>query len=447
MSKILIQNATIVNEDQIYNADLKISDGFIEQIGSNLGTRDADTFFNAEGLYLLPGVIDDQVHFREPGNTHKATIATESRAAVAGGTTSFMDMPNTNPQTVSQAELNHKMEIGKATSIANYAFFLGATNSNLEEIKKTDPKACPGIKIFMGSSTGNMLVDQGKALEDIFRESPVLIATHCEKPEIISANEQKAREKYGDDVPVSEHPNIRSREACVESSKIAFELAKKYHANLHILHLSTKEEVELLKEFQNTPFNDKKITAEACLPHLIFTDRDYDTLGTRIKCNPAVKTKEDQEALIWALKNNVIDLVATDHAPHLESEKNNTYFKAPSGIPVIQYSLISLLELYHRHQLSLQDIVRLTAHNVARRYRIADRGFIREGYRADLALVNLNSENTVTRDKLFSKCRWSPFEGRTFHSEIFATFVNGNPVYREGKIIEGISGEPLTFSR
>lgn len=447
MSKLLIKNATIVNEDQIYISDLKIVDGWIDQIGTNLSDQAVDQIIQAEGLHLLPGVIDDQVHFREPGNTHKATIATESRAAVAGGTTSFMDMPNTNPQTIDQEQFDHKMQIAQATSVANYGFFFGATNTNLEAIKKIDPKVCPGVKIFMGSSTGNMLVDQETTLESIFKESPVLIATHCEKPEIISKNEELARSKYGDDVPVSEHPLIRSREACLSSSKIAFELAKRYHTDLHILHLSTKEEVELLKEFQNVPFKDKYITAEACLPHLVFTDHDYRTLGTKIKCNPAVKTKEDQEALIWALKNNVVDLVATDHAPHLLSEKNNTYFKAPSGIPVIQYSLISLLELYHQNKLSLSDLVRLTSHNVARRYHIKERGFIEEGKRADLVLIDLNQSNTVTKDQLFSKCQWSPFENKTFKSKIIYTLVNGKIVYDHGKINDQILGQPLSFDR
>jgi dihydroorotase len=447
MSDLLIRNATIVNEDQIYNADVKISNGIIEQIGTNLSDSNVTETINADGLHLLPGVIDDQVHFREPGATHKATIASESRAAVAGGTTSFMDMPNTSPQTTDQEQFNAKLATAAATSVANYGFFLGATNSNLEEIKKVDPRKCPGIKIFMGSSTGNMLVDHQNVLEDIFRESPVLIATHCEKPEIISANEQKAREKYGEDVPVREHPNIRSRTACIESTRIAFNLAKKHHADLHILHLSTREEVELLSELKQIPFAEKHITAEACTPHIAFTDSDYEQLGTRIKCNPAVKTAGDRDALLWALKNNVVDLVATDHAPHLMEEKNNTYFKAPSGIPVIQHSLTLLLELYHEGRLTLADIVRLSSHNVARRYRICDRGFIREGYRADLVLVNLNTENTVTREQLFSKCRWSPFEGRTFHSSVYATLVNGAVIFREGKIVSDRRGEPLQFNR
>ena len=292
MSDLLIRNATIVNEDQIYNADVKISNGIIEQIGTNLSDSNVTETINADGLHLLPGVIDDQVHFREPGATHKATIASESRAAVAGGTTSFMDMPNTSPQTTDQEQFNAKLATAAATSVANYGFFLGATNSNLEEIKKVDPRKCPGIKIFMGSSTGNMLVDHQNVLEDIFRESPVLIATHCEKPEIISANEQKAREKYGEDVPVREHPNIRSRTACIESTRIAFNLAKKHHADLHILHLSTREEVELLSELKQIPFAEKHITAEACTPHIAFTDSDYEQLGTRIKCNAVGAQKQ-----------------------------------------------------------------------------------------------------------------------------------------------------------
>lgn len=447
MSKTLIRNAQIVNEDQIFCADVKISNDIIEQIGNNLGDQDVNNFVDAEGLYLLPGVIDDQVHFREPGNEHKATIASESRAAVAGGTTSFMDMPNTIPQTINKDEWEKKMQIGKKTSVANYGFFLGATNSNIDEIKNIDPKVCPGVKIFMGSSTGNMLVDNETTLENIFKESPVLIATHCEKPEIISENEAKARNKYGDDIPVCEHPNIRSREACLESSKIACSLAQKNHTDLHILHLSTKEEVEMLSQFMNVPFEEKYITAEACLPHLVFTNNDYNELGTKIKCNPAVKTCEDQNALIWGLKNNVISIIATDHAPHLETEKNNTYFKAPSGIPVIQHSLTALLEMCHEYKLSLGDVVRLTSHNVAKRYHIIDRGYIKEGYKADLVLVDMNKPNKVEKSSIISKCGWSPFENRIFQSKIISTFVNGNKVYDNGKIVDDNNGMPLMFNR
>lgn len=446
-NKILIENATVVNENKIFTTSVKISNQRIEQIGDNLSTHDVSTIINADGLYLIPGIIDDQVHFREPGNTHKATIGTESIAAVAGGTTTIMDMPNTNPQTTTIDAYNEKIQIGANSSLTNYGFFFGATNSNLEEIKQINPSKCPGIKVFMGSSTGNMLVDNELMLESIFKEAPTLIATHCEDQNIIKINEQQALSKYGENVPVKEHFKIRSHEACLSSSKKALELAEKFGANLHILHLSTKDEVQLLSKFKDIPLKDKKITAEVCIPHLTFTENDYDTLGTKIKCNPAVKTEEDQKALIQGLKDHVIDIIATDHAPHLIEEKNNSYFKAPSGIPMIQHTLMMLIELYKQNKLTLTEIVNATSHNVATRYHIKDRGFIREGYFADLVLLDINSQTTVTNKSLYYKCKWSPLENRIFTSKIITTFVNGYPVYNEGYLITDKYGLQLNFDR
>lgn len=448
METILIKNATVVNEGQIFPSDLLIKDGRIEKIASEISHDGHSRIINAEGLTLMPGIIDDQVHFREPGGTAKATIETESRAAVAGGTTSFMDMPNTSPQTVTIEEWQKKQQIGGRTSLANYGFFLGATNDNIEEVKKLDPKRCPGLKIFMGSSTGNMLVDQEEALDELFSSSPALIATHCERTDLISAAEQKAREKYRGDVPVSLHPLIRSREACLQSARTAVYLAQKHQADLHIFHMSTKEEVELIaKVNEGISRERRKITAEACMPHLMFTDADYEKLGTKIKCNPAVKSKEDREALLEGIRSGVIDIIATDHAPHLASEKSNTYFKAPSGIPMCQHTLAGLIELYHRHELSLEQIVQATSHNVASRYHITLRGFIREGYYADLTLVDLNGNCRVTAENILYKCGWSPFEGHTFDSRVVFTLVNGTVAYAEGVICTDRKGMAMIYSR
>ncbi len=448
MEKILIKNATVVNENRIFPSDLLISGGRIEKIASDISHDGRSRLINAEGLTLLPGIIDDQVHFREPGGTVKATIGSESRAAVAGGTTSFMDMPNTTPQTVTIDEWQKKQQIGAATSIANYGFFLGATNDNIEEVKKLDPKQCPGLKIFMGSSTGNMLVDKEEALDALFRESPALIATHCERTDIIAEAEKKAKEKYRDDVPVSMHPVIRSREACLKSAQTAVNLALRHHADLHIFHMSTREEVEMLAEINRGIIREhRKITAEACMPHLMFTDSDYEQLGTKIKCNPAVKTKDDRNALLEGIRNGTIDIIATDHAPHLASEKNNTYFKAPSGIPMCQHTLTGLIELFHRNELSLEQIVQCTSHNVASRYHIALRGFIREGYYADLTLVDLNGNFKVSSENILYKCGWSPFENRTFGSRVVFTLVNGVLAYAEGVICTAQKGMAMVYSR
>ncbi|MBQ8706776.1 MAG: dihydroorotase [Succinivibrionaceae bacterium] len=448
MTAILIKNATIVNENRIFPSDLLIKNSRIEKIASEISAEPGIQIINAEGLTLIPGIIDDQVHFREPGGTAKATIASESRAAVAGGTTSFMDMPNTSPQTTTIEEWKKKQILAAGCSPANYGFFLGATNTNIDEIRKLDPKICPGLKVFMGSSTGNMLVDNMNSLDLIFRESPALIATHCENSAMIAENEVKAREKYGENVPVSCHPEIRSRAACLESTKLAVELAQRHKADLHIFHVSTKEEVQLLKDInRGVAFPRRRITAEACMPHLMFASEDYETLGTRIKCNPAVKTREDRSELIGAVRDGIIDIIATDHAPHLMEEKRNSYFKAPSGIPMCQHTLYGLLELRRQGELTLERIVEATSHHVASRYHITDRGYIREGYFADLTLVDLDGSFTVSADSLLYKCRWSPFEGRTFGSRVVYTLVNGAVAYAEGVVCARNPGMAMTYCR
>ncbi len=448
MNSLLIKNATVVNENTIKELDILIKNQRIEKIAPSIDATGSTTIINAQGLHLLPGIIDDQVHFRQPGGEAKATIATESRAAVAGGTTSFMDMPNTNPQTTTIEQWHNKQLIASRESIANYGFFLGATNTNLDEIKKLDPKVCPGLKVFMGSSTGNMLVDQVDALEGIFRETPTIIATHCEQSSIIRANEEQARQTWGEDVPVKMHPKIRSHQACLASTTIAIDLAKKYSTDLHIFHLSTKEEVDLLSQINHgLPLSHKKITAEACMPHLMFTDADYDRLGTQIKCNPAVKGLDDQRALINGIKNQIIDIIATDHAPHRWEEKNNTYFKAPSGIPMCQHTMLGLMELYHNQMLSLNHIVNATSHNVASRYHITDRGYIREGYFADLVLVDLKANFKVSKENILYKCGWSPFENKTFRSKVIYTIINGNIAYSEGVICTQNSGMAMIYAR
>ena len=444
MLSILIQNARVVNEGKIIETDIFIRDGFIDKIGKGLKKIQAENVIDAAGKYLLPGLIDDQVHFREPGLTHKAEIYTESKAAVAGGVTSFMEMPNTVPNTVTVDLLEDKYKIGSRNSLANYSFFMGATNDNLEELKKVNPENICGIKIFMGSSTGNMLVDDEAVLENIFSSTDMLIATHCEKDPMVKANEAAYKEKYGEEVPIKFHPLIRSEEACYASSSQAVALAKKHGARLHILHISTAKELEL---FENkTPLADKKITAEACIHHLWFSDADYEQKETLIKWNPAVKTANDREAIFKAVLDGKIDVIATDHAPHTKEEKNNTYFKAPSGGPLVQHSLQALLEFYHQGKISLEKIVEKACHNPATLFRIHERGFIREGYWADLVLVDLNAEQEVKRENIFYKCGWSPFEGVKFHSNITHTFVSGHLAFQEGKFNEKIKGKRLKFS-
>jgi dihydroorotase len=447
MSSILIKNATIVNEGKSFRNDLLIIDELITAIGSpdpvNIpyGTQIID----ATGLLLLPGVIDDQVHFREPGLTHKGDIYSESRAAVAGGVTSFMDMPNTVPQTVTVEILNDKYIIGSENSFCNYSFYLGATNTNLGEVLKVDKSSVCGIKLFMGSSTGNMLVDDENALRNLFANSDLPITAHCEDESIIRKNTEIYRKKYGEDLPIKMHPLIRSREACLISSAHAVNLAREYNARLHILHLSTADELKLFSN--ELPLNQKRITGEVCVHHLWFDDSAYDDLGSFIKWNPAIKTKFDRDALIKGVNNNTIDIVATDHAPHTLAEKGNSYFKSPSGGPLIQHSLVAMLELWHNKIFSLEKIVEMMCHNPSILFNIRNRGFIREGYQADLCLVDPESSWTVSKENILYKCGWSPFEGTTFRSKIIKTIVNGTIVYDDGAINEDYRGQRLRFDR
>jgi dihydroorotase len=444
MPSILIKSATVVNENKQFVADVLVRDGLIERIDNHIDTA-ADREINAEGLYLFPGCIDDQVHFREPGLTHKGTIFSESRAAVAGGITSFMEMPNTVPNTLTQELLEDKFRIAARTSLANYSFFMGASNDNLDEVLRTDAKNVCGIKVFMGSSTGNMLVDNPSTLENLFAQSPMLIATHCEDEATIRANLEHYKQLLGENIPVKLHPKIRSEEACYLSSSMAVELAKKHGTRLHILHISTAKETYL---FDNTiPLKDKKITAEACIHHLWFTDKDYETKGNLIKWNPAVKTEQDRDAILKAVLNGRIDVIATDHAPHTLEEKSKPYLQAPSGGPLVQHALPAMLELHHQGKITLEQIAEKMAHNVADCFQIENRGFIREGYWADLVLVKLNAPWTVSKDNILYKCKWSPFEGTTFQSSITTTLISGNIVYENGSLIETHAGKRLNFSR
>ena len=445
MSTLLILNGTIVNENRIFQADLFIKNGFIEKIESDLQHLTADKIIDASGLHIFPGLIDDQVHFREPGLTHKGNIYSESRAAVAGGVTSFMEMPNTVPNALTQELLEDKYQIAAKNSLANYSFFMGASNDNIAEVLKTDPRKVCGIKVFMGSSTGNMLVDNQLTLETIFENAPTLIATHCESEEIIRTNILKAKERYGEDVPVDQHPIIRSEEACYASSSFAVGLAKKKGARLHILHISTAKELEL---FDNTiPLKDKKITAEACIHHLWFSDQDYAEKGNLIKWNPAVKKISDRDAILQAVLDNRIDVIATDHAPHTLEEKANSYFKAPSGGPLVQHSLVALLDLYHQGKISLEKITEKTAHSVADLFQIDRRGYLKEGFYADIVIADLSNPWTVDRENILAKCKWSPFEGHTFQSKIIHTLVSGKHVYESGSIKEVCSGLRMEFNR
>ncbi|GAB3342947.1 dihydroorotase [Marivirga atlantica] len=443
MGKLLITNANIVNEGKIEPKDVLISNGRFEKIANQISASEANEVIDAAGKHLFPGLIDDQVHFREPGLTHKAELFTESRAAVAGGVTSFMEMPNTVPNALTQELLEDKYQLAAKKSIANYSFFMGASNDNVEEVLKTDPKSVCGVKVFMGSSTGNMLVDNEDTLNNIFSKVPMLIATHCEDETTIRANTAKAKEQFGEDVPISMHPVIRSEEACYLSSSLAVELAKKHGSRLHVLHISTGKETNL---FGNTlPLEQKKITSEACIHHLWFSDKDYEDKGAFIKWNPAVKTAQDRDEIMRAVLDGRIDVIATDHAPHTKEEKNNKYFQAPSGGPLVQHSLLALLDFYHQGKMTLPFIAQKAAHNPAILFSVKDRGYIREGYYADFTLVDLNGGFEVTESNILSKCGWSPFEGHTFKSRVDSTFVNGNKVYDNGKIIEGTLGERLSF--
>ena len=445
MRTTLIVNANIVNEGKVFEGDLLIEGSFIAAIGKDLSSRPADVVVDAAGGFLLPGAIDDQVHFREPGLTHKATIFTESRAAVAGGVTSFMEMPNTNPPTFTQQLLEEKYQIASRTSLGNYSFFIGASNDNLDEVLKTDLRKVCGLKIFMGSSTGNLLVDNERTLNGFFSEFPGLIATHCEDEETIKTNTAEYRAKYGEDLPVRFHPLIRNADACYKSSSFAIELAKRHGTRLHILHISTEKETKLFEN--NTPLRDKKITAEVCIHHLWFNDSDYDRLGNLIKWNPAVKTRADQQAILQAVIDGRIDVIATDHAPHTIEEKSNPYLKAPSGGPLVQHSLVAMLEFVKNKKLTIEQVVQKMSHNPAILFQISKRGFIREGYFADLVIVNMNKPWTVEKANILAKCAWSPFEGETFNAQITHTFVSGHLACEHGKLNDSTLGQRLLFER
>lgn len=443
--KILIKNATLINENQVFKSDLLIENDLITKIEQNISEENLDRMIDAEGKYLLPGIIDDQVHFREPGLTHKGDIESESKAAIAGGITSFIEQPNTIPNAVTQVLLEEKYEIAAKKSFANYSFMMGGTNDNLEELLKTNPRNVAGVKLFLGSSTGNMLVDNPETLEHIFSKVKMLIAVHCEDEATIQKNLSAYKEKYGEDIPAACHPKIRSAEACYLSSSKAIELAKRTGARLHVFHLSTAKEMAL---FQNdVPLKEKKITAEVCVHHLSFSAEDYEEKGNFIKWNPAVKSQNDQDALWEALLDGRIDVIATDHAPHTLEEKSKKYTDAPSGGPLVQHSLNMMLEHYLNGKISLEKLVEKMCHNPAELFEIEKRGFLRIGYKADLVLVDFNKEYTVSKENVLSKCGWSPFEGKTFHSVVTHTFLNGCLVYENGKINVEKRGERLLFDR
>ena len=444
MRRLLITNARLINEGAIRDADVLIKGERIEKIGRSIAATDNAEVLDAAGLYLLPGMIDDQVHFREPGLTEKGDIATESAAAVAGGVTSFMDMPNVSPQTTTREALADKYRAAHGRARANYAFYLGATNRNIDEIRALCIDEGCGIKVFMGASTGDMLVDDSDALEKIFADAPVIVVTHCEHSPTIRGNEARAKAEFGADVPMSEHPKIRSAAACLASSSMAVDLARRHGARLHVLHLTTALEMGL---FSRASRHDKNITAEVCVHHLWFDESRYDDLGTRIKCNPAIKTAKDREALIAAVNDGRIDIIATDHAPHTASEKNRTYFKAPAGLPLVQHALQTLFDLAKEGQIGLETIVDRTSHAVADVFGVIDRGYVREGYFADLVLVDANRPYTVTPANLLYKVHWSPFEGHTFSSTIDTTVVNGNIAFRRGQLATEVAGQRLHFNR
>jgi len=446
MRSYLIKNANIVNEGKIFQGDVLIQNDLIAEIAESISVKNSETqVIDADGHYLIPGMIDDQVHFREPGLTHKATIATESKAAVAGGITTFIEMPNTVPQATTIELLEEKFAIAAEDSWANYSFMFGGTNDNLSEILKVDPTKVAGLKLFLGSSTGNMLVDDPKTLEEIFSKTNLLISAHCEDEATIRENLAKAKAEFGDHIPINQHPIIRSEEACYISSSRAIALAKKTGARLHVFHLSTAKETGLFSN--KKPLKDKKITAEVCVHHLWFTDQDYATKGTKIKWNPAVKTEKDRDGLWKALLNDKIDVIATDHAPHTLEEKDNGYLEAPSGGPLVQHAVEALFEMHHRGRISVEKLIEKIAHNPAILFEIKDRGYIRVGYKADLVLVDPNSPWTVSKENIAYKCGWSPFEGTTFRSRITHTFVNGTLCYELGKYGTKPKAERLTFNR
>jgi dihydroorotase len=444
MTDWLITNAEIVNEGRRERGDVGIRGGRIHRIGRNLTAHASERVYDARGRWLLPGMIDDQVHFREPGLTYKADIESESRACLAGGITSYMEMPNTKPPAVNREALEAKYARAAEVSRVNYAFYFGATNDNIEAIRALDPRAAPGIKVFMGSSTGNMLVDDPEALDAIFRDAPVPIITHCEDTPTILANEAKARERWGEDIPADQHPLIRSREACIKSTELAISLARRHGTRLHVLHISTAEECAL---FEPGPIAGKRITAETCVHYLHFSDADYARLGHRIKCNPAIKTAADRDAITRALAEGRLDILATDHAPHLASEKAEPYVRAPSGLPLVQYALQCAIERVLDGALSLERVVEAVSHAPATRFDVRERGFLREGYHADIVIVDPEKPHRVTAADVLSKCGWSPFEDYTFRSSIAATFVNGQLAWHAGELDDSVRGQRLEFAR
>lgn len=442
MSQILIKNARLVNEGHIREVDVLIKGDRITRIANSIAAGDGARVIDAAGKTLIPGMIDDQVHFREPGLTAKGDMATESAAAAAGGITSFMDMPNVNPLTVTRDALAAKYELAAGRATANYAFYLGATNKNIDEIRALRPGEACGVKIFMGASTGDMLVDDRDALESIFADAQILVATHCEDSPIIWANEAKARLAFGEDVPMSEHPNIRSADSCFVSSSLAVDLARRHGTKLHVLHLTTAKE---MAHFSTANRLDKRITAEVCVHHLYFDERDYEQYGSKIKCNPAIKRAADRAALVKAVNEGRIDIIATDHAPHTWAEKQNSYFKAPAGLPLVQHALLSVLEQVHKGEFSIETVVDKTSHAVADIFGVVDRGYVREGYFADLVLIDENKPQTVTRESVLYKCGWSPYEGTVFSSTIDTTIINGRVVYEAGALTGDIAGSRLAF--
>ncbi len=445
MSKVLIRNARLVNEGRITETDVLIENGFIAQIKPGLSDTSATQVIDAKGQYLLPGVIDDQVHFREPGLTHKATIRSEARAAVAGGVTSFMEMPNTVPNALTQELLAHKYDIAAQTSLANYSFFMGASNDNLDQVLRTDPRSVCGIKVFMGSSTGNMLVDNERVLDDLFRESPMLIATHCEDEATVRANTERYKAEYGDTATAELHPLIRNEQACLKSSSMAVELARRHNTRLHILHISTADELALFDDI--VLLTKKRITAEVCVHHLWFDSDDYARLGNQIKCNPAIKAPHHKAALLAALLDDRLDIIATDHAPHTWAEKQQPYWNAPSGLPLVQHPLLLMLDFVKQGKISLETLVRKMSHAPADCFQIDRRGYVREGYWADLVLVDSNQSTTVTKQNVLYQCGWSPLEGHIFNASVTHTIVSGNVVYQNGQFLTDQPGERLRFNR
>ena len=444
MYDLILKNCQIVNEDSIYHSDIAIKNERIALINNNIDAE-AKEILDVEGKYVIPGMIDDQVHFREPGLTHKGSIATESRAALAGGITSFFEMPNVNPTTTTNENLRNKFDLASQKSVGNYSFYLGGSNTNIEEIKRVDTSLAAGLKVFMGASTGDMLVDDPDTLEDIFKYCPTNIVTHCEDTPTILKNEKIFAEKYGDDLSAIHHPYIRDDISCYLSSSMAIDLAKRHDANLHVLHLTTKKEMD---QFVSGEIDNKKITAEVCVHHLKFNEHDYVNLGNQIKCNPSIKKEEDRAAVMNALLNDQIDIIATDHAPHTWEEKSRPYVNAPAGLPLVQHALQILLDFYHDGTLSLEHIVKKTSHNVAKRFQIKDRGYIREGYFADLVILDINKSYEVSKENILYKCGWSPFLNTTFNSSINSTIVNGHVVYKDSIIQDNIPlGKQIEFSR